>query len=75
MALLNSLGLYFTDYKRKRNVFKLWFFHIFCKGVLSQCKKIIEPQGNRVTLNDQKEKYAEDAFIMNEEKAIKKKSF
>ena len=28
-----------------------------------------------MTLNDQKEKYAEDAFIMNEEKAIKKNHF
>lgn len=31
----------------------------------------IKPPGNRVILNDQQQKYVEDASIFNEEKAIK----
>ena len=44
---------------------------LFAKEHCHNIKKTIKPPGNRVILNDQQQKYVEDASIFNEEKAIK----
>ena len=45
----------------------------FCEGAPSQYKKIIETPKNRAGYIVQWFNYVEDAFILDEEKAIKKK--
>ena len=47
-------------------------FRFFCEGAPSQYKKIIEPPSNRAEYISQCFNYIEDAFIFDEEKAIKK---
>ena len=47
-------------------------FKFFCEGVPSQYKEIIEPPNNRLRYIVQWFNYVEDAFILDEEKAIKK---
>ena len=47
-------------------------FDCFCQGAPSQYKIIIEPPRNRVEYIVQWYDYVEDAFMLDEEKAIKK---
>ena len=47
-------------------------FDCFCQGTPSQYKIIIEPARNRVEYIVQWYNYVEDAFMLDEEKAIKK---
>ena len=57
---IKGRGLYFDQ------------FRFFCEGTPSQYKKIIEPPKNRAGYIVQWFNYVEDAFILDEEKAIKK---
>ena len=56
---IKKRGLYFDQVR------------FFCEGTPSQYKKIIEPPKNRAGYIMQWFTYAEDAFILDEEKAIK----
>ena len=47
-------------------------FDFFCKGAPLQYKNLIEPPRNRVGHIVQWFNYVEDAFVLDEEKAIKK---
>ena len=47
-------------------------FNFFCEGAPSQHKKIIEPPNDRVRYIVQWFNYVENAFILDEEKVIKK---
>ena len=60
---IKGRGLYFDQ------------FRFFCEGTPSQYKKIIEPPKNRAGYIVQWFNYIEDAFILDEEKTIKKISF
>ena len=57
---IKGRGLYFDQ------------FRFFCEGTPSQYKKIIKPPKNRAGYIVQWFNYVEDAFILVEEKAIKK---
>ena len=57
---IKGRGLYFDQ------------FNFFCEGALSRHKKLTEPPKNRVGYIAQWSNYVEDAFILDEEKVIKK---
>ena len=57
---IKGRGLYFDQ------------FRFFCEGAPSRYKKIIEPPKNRAGYIVQWFNYVEDAFILDEEKTIKK---
>ena len=57
---IKGRGLYFDQ------------FNFFCEGALSRHKKLIEPPNSRVGYIAQWSNYVEDAFILDEEKVIKK---
>ena len=57
---IKGRGLYFDQ------------FRFFCEGTPSQYKKLIKPSNNRLGYIVQWFNYVEDAFILDEEKAIRK---